>query len=570
MNARTEVAAASRAGDDAWTRRTLWDVLSQQARTHPDKDAFVTIDIQGREFRATYSQLHQRANAVSQGLVKIGVRAGDRVGLWMTNRAEWIYAFFAITRIGAVMVPLNTWLREDEVAYVLRKSAVRHLIMLDRFRKVDFVEILSNIAPEWHSTRAGRMNSRNLPDLRNVVVVGEASTGDAAWSWHDLCSGDDDWATVTDELAASVTPEELAVVMFTSGSSGFPKGAMLEHWGLVTNPTLYGRRLGLTEADIYFNMMPFFHVNALVMGLLSIIILGGTYVFTEAKDGDAGAKLLEQEKCTILYSFPPNVQSIFESLERNPREIASLRLAGSVRPSDVPGHTLPLVEELRRRFGITQFFGSYGMTEVYSCISAARPDDSVERQLGGWGLPFDGQEMRVVDPGTGRDVEPGVPGEIWMRGLVFRGYYDLPEQTAQAIDEEGWIHSQDLGVMDKEGYLKFVGRLKAMLKVGGENVAIEEVESVLRSFPGVVEVAVIGVPDTRYAEVPRAYVMRRPGASIDTDDLSAFCKKALAAFKVPRDFIVVDELPTTGSGKVDRPAIIRHDPDAAGLTHIQA
>lgn len=571
MNARTEAAVASRSSDSAWQRRTLWDVLSEQARNRPDKLAFVTIDAQGNEYRVTYREFHERARAVSQGLAKIGVRAGDRVGLWMTNKAEWLYTYFGVARIGATMVPMNTWLREEEAAFVLRKAAVRHLVMLSSFRKIDFVKMLSNIAPEWPSSTPGRLNSRNLPDLRNVVVLGgEAPSHNAALGWNDFCAGGNDCAVLADELAASAKPEDLAVVMFTSGSSGFPKGAMLEQWGLVTNGALYGRRLGLTEKDIYFNMMPFFHANALVMGLTNMVTRGGTYVFTEVKDGDAGAKLLEQEKCTILYGFPPMLQAIFEALDKQPRKIDTLWLAGAVRPSAVPGQSWPMVDEMRRRFGITNFFGAYGMTEVYSCITATGTQDSVERQEGGWGRPFDGQEFRIVDPATGLDAEPGKPGEILMRGLVFRGYYDLPEETAKTIDEDGWIHTQDLGVMDEDGYVKYVGRLKGMLKVGGENVAVEEVENVVRRFPGVVEVAVIGIPDDRYAEVPRAYIVRSTGAVIDTEAMQAFCTKVLAPFKVPRDYIVVDELPMTGSGKVDRQAVIRQDRDAANIAHIQA
>jgi fatty-acyl-CoA synthase len=571
MNARTEAAVASRATDSAWRRRTLWDVLSEHAHNRPDKLAFVMIDTNGNEFRATYGELYERAKMVSQGLAKIGVRAGDRVGLWMTNKAEWIYTYFGATRIGAVLVPLNTWLRPDEVAYVLRKSAVRHLIMLSGFRKISFVDILSNIAPEWSSSSSGQLNSRNLPDLRNVVIVGgEASSHGAAFGWDQICSAGSDCAALADDIALSVKPDDLAVVMFTSGSSGFPKGAMLEHWGLVTNGTLYGRRLGITGKDIYFNMMPFFHSNALVMGLTNMMTRGGTYVFTETKDGDAGALLLEKEKCTVLYGFPPMLQAIFEALDKKPRKIDTLWLAGAVRPSAIRGQSWPMVDEMRRRFGITNFFGAYGMTEVYSCIAATGANDTVERQEGGWGRPFDGQELRIVDPASDLDAEPGTPGEIWMRGLVFRGYYDLPEETAKAIDSDGWIHTQDLGVMDEDGYIKYVGRLKGMLKVGGENVAVEEVENVLRRFPGVVEVAVIGVPDDRYTEVPRAYIIRSNGASVDTEAMRAFCVKVLAPFKVPRDYIVVDELPMTGSGKVDRPALIRRDQDAAKMAHIQA
>jgi fatty-acyl-CoA synthase len=213
---------------------------------------------------------------------------------------------------------------------------------------------------------------------------------------------------------------------------------------------------------------------------------------------------------------------------------------------------------------------AYGMTEAYGPSAVTSPGDPEELRLGGWARPLEGQELRVVDPVSGVDVEPGVVGEIWMRGLVMRGYHNMPEQTAGTIDGDGWIHSQDLALMNEDGFIRYVGRLKAMLKVGGENVAVEEVENVIRLFEGVVEVCVIGVPDDRKGEAPRAYVLSGDPAGIDVDELGEWCRVRLARYKVPRDYVVVDQMPMTGSGKPDRAAIIRQDREAANLEHIQA
>jgi fatty-acyl-CoA synthase len=308
--------------------------------------------------------------------------------------------------------------------------------------------------------------------------------------------------------------------------------------------------------------MPFFHGGGSIWGLMTMLAQGGTLVFTETNDGETAAKLIVENECTATMGVPPNFYGMFEVMDREQQRITSVRAAASGGQ---------LLEDMRERLGPVEFtFSPYGMTELYGPAVLTDVDDSEELRAEGWIRPLDGQEMRVIDPATGDDVEPGGIGEIRMRGLAMLGYYHLPQQTATTIDPDGWVHSEDLVAFREGGYIRYVGRMKAMLKVGGENVAVEEVEGIVRAFPGVVEACVIGVPDAKKGELPRAYVVSAKDATIDRDELDAFCSERLARYKVPRDYLIVESIPMTGSGKPDRAAIIAQDAEAAGLEHIQA
>jgi len=473
----------------------------------------------------------------------------------MTNTVDWVSFFFGAMRIGAVLIPINTWLKADEIGYILRKAGAQHLVMQDRFRQVDFTDLLAEIVPEWVGARAGDLHSAGFPRLRNVVVLRRSPDRQRqpnAIDYEDLLAEPGEGRELADQLAQSVRPTDLGFVMFSSGSTGFPKGVMLEQWGLVTNGLLHSRRLGVTEHDRYFSSMPFFHAGGCIWGLMTVVSQGATLVFTEANDGRLAAELLERERCTINFVGPsPIYYGMAAALEDHPRRFDSIWLGIAADPD--------LYAAFRKIFGVTNFLSPYGMTELYGAAILTGREDSAGRQQGGWGKPLDGVELRLVDPETGLEVPPGSIGEICLRGLVMRGYYDLPDETSSAIDAKGWMHTLDLGVMDEQGYVRYVGRIKAMLKVGGESVAAEEVEAVVRQFPGVAEAAVIGVPNRRMGELPRAYVVQLPKAEVDVGELRAWCSHRLARFKVPADFIVVEALPMTGSNKVDRAALVRMD-----------
>ncbi len=397
MSEATGKAAASRATDDAWRRRTLWDLLSEHARVRPNKDVLVSVDTLGKESRVTYGQLAERVRAASAAWTGMGVRRGDRVALWMTNLVEWVYSYYGALRIGAVVVPVNTFLKAEEIAYILRKSGARHLIMLDRFRKIDFTEVLKQMAPQWPASTAGHLASPTLTELRNVVLLnrsGEAGTP-AAYDWEQLVSTSAQYNELADEMTARSQPDDLALIKFTSGSTGFPKGAMLEQWGVVTNGMLHTRRLGITDKDKWFSMMPLFHAGGSVWGLMTMVSRGGTLIFTEANDGQLAARLMDEEGATCVTGVGPMLHDMFDAIRSQGRKYTKIWLSVAADPSLVPN--------VRNMLGATNLYNAYGMTEVYGPAALVAREDSPARQEAGEGRPLDGQELRVVDPATGED-----------------------------------------------------------------------------------------------------------------------------------------------------------------------
>lgn len=543
------VTGEDRGALEAARSRTMWQVLSDAAALDPDRDALVAADDAGTVTRLTYAQLLERVRNLSAGLASIGVTRGDRIVLWMTNRLEWIVSFFAAARIGAAVVPINTFLKAPEIAYCIQQSGARHLIMLDRFRKLDMPAMLGEICPEFaEAQQPGALCSRAMPDLRNVVVFGrEGSTHRAAFDWAALEAvgregADGKWLAVADRMATAVTPQDVFVVKYTSGSTGFPKGVMLQQGGFAANGILHAGRTGMRREDVYFSMMPLFHAGGSIYGLMSMLPQGGTLVFTEAFSVDLAIRLIVEEGATIFIS----VLGKEAVMEAQARGITFPRLRMAPLHNDAARAVMP---------NVTFAFSPYGLTETYGPCAITGPRDDPARMASTGGRPLPGNEIRVVDPETGRDLGPGEIGEAWIRGNTMIGYWNKPEETARAIDAEGWVHSEDLVSIDEDGYVTYRGRIKLMAKVGGENVSLEEVERCLTAHEAVTHCAAVGVSDPRKVEVVRVYVVRRPDLPISSDDLHAWLKPRLAHFKLPRDIVFVDDLPRLGSGKLDRMAL---------------
>lgn len=550
-----ELAAAARearAADPAWGKTSIWTLLSELGQSRGDHEAYVAVDDEQRERRVTYRELRDSVRELSAGFATLGIRRGEKLAIFMTNRIEWIQTHFAAQRLGVTVIPISTWLTEDEVLFILRKSGAQHIVVLDEFRRLNLSALLDRIAP-------------NLPAWRNVICLRRKASTPPSANGTDFAGllgpHGDEAHRLADSIAADVGPEDVALIKFTSGSTGFPKGAVLLQWGLIANGRLHSRRLGITADDRWFSSMPFFHAGGSIWGLMTMLTTGGTLVFTEAFNAELAVSLMDREQCTAHFATRTMVYDELRVLETSHRYLTSLWLASRGDPSLVPK-----VHEL---FGARVVMSPYGLTEGYGPCAALPAKEPHARQDVN-GLFFDGIEYRVVDPQSGHDVPYGSTGECLLRGLVMEGYYDEPEQTAKAIDSDGWLHTQDLIQIGQDGYVTYVGRIKAMLKVGGENVAIEEVEICLRSAPGVADCCVIGVPDSRKVEAPRAYVVARDDAPPPSpDELRIWCSQRLAAFKVPRDFILVQALPLLGNGKVDRKAVMQQDPDAGSLAHAQ-
>jgi fatty-acyl-CoA synthase len=539
----------------AFRAETMWQIVEASAHAHPDRNAHVAIDDAGEIRRQTYAALVDRVQKLSAGLASIGVRRGDRVVLWMTNRLEWIVSYLAVVRLGATLVPVNTFLKPPEIAYVIAQSQARHLIMMDGFRNLDMRAMLREICPAFGADPIpGHLMDDAFPDLRTVIEFNRhGAAGPHAFDWRTLAQVSSPQAAVlADEMAAGARPTDLAMVKYTSGSTGFPKGVMLEQGGIVANARAHSRRVGIDSNDIFFSMMPFFHGGGSIWGLTTMLVNGGTLVFTESFNPDYAADLIADEKATVLMGVL--AAEIVDAAIRKGRTFESLRIA------QIPN------EDARRIMPNVQFcIYPFGLTETYGPAAANCLADPPDRRMSTAGRMLEGNELRVVDPDTGRDVPPGTPGEALIRGMIFRGYWNKPEATAKALPGDGWLHSEDLVRVDADGYIQYVGRIKLMLKVGGENVSIEEVERVVASHPDVVYCGVVGVPDKRKVERARAYVTVRNNAVLSEESLIAWLKPQLAVFKMPREIIFVDELPRLANGKIDRMTLkrIATDQDAA-------
>jgi fatty-acyl-CoA synthase len=524
--------------------RTLWQTVSEGARRDPCKCALVAADDAGNIQRLAYEGLVERAGNLSAGLASIGVRRGDRVVLWMTNTLEWVVSSLAIMRLGAAVVPINTFLKPVEVQYVIAQSGARHLLMLDAFRKLRLPEMLGEICPEFISAKEpGFLNSNALPDLRNVAVFGRGGYSCEAAFDHAaleaLGARDERARALAERMERETCGSDLGMIKYTSGSTGFPKGVMLEQGGIVANGTLHSRRIGVGGSDVYFSMMPFFHAGGSIWGLMTMMANGGTLVFTEAFNPQLALSLIESEQATVWVSVLS--KEVCEVASQQGRQLRSVRI-GDIS-SEIARQVLP---------NATFSFRPFGLTETYGPAAVTSPADSLERQNTTCGRMLDGNELRVVDPDTGLDVPPGATGEAWLRGNIMRGYWNNPEQTARALTADGWLRSEDLVRIDGEGYVSYVGRLKLMLKVGGENVSIEEVERVICGHEAVAACASVGVADERKGEAVRAYVTLRPQQTLERQTLRAWLEPRLARFKMPREIIFVDSLPRLANGKLDR------------------
>jgi fatty-acyl-CoA synthase len=492
--------------------------------------------------RWSFAELATEVDRVARGLLALGIGPGEKVGLWLTNRPEWIEVAFAVMRIGAVLVPINTRFRTEDVAYITDQSDATTLILAERSGPVDYLGMVRDLVPEGVTFAASR-----LPKLRRIVLLGEAPRSGTV-EWADLLAegGAVDEAALA-RRASAVDPEDLAFLMYTSGTTGFPKGVMHAH-RLLRNVTDRAFRLAITEHDVILMYLPLFHLFGFSEGMLTSMVTGARQVLTETFDADESLALLERERATVLHGFDTHYKEMAEAHARRPRDVSSVRtgiLAAGMASSTSVARTA------RALFG--PLVSGYGMSEFGAGAAIGALDSTEEQSCEASGYPAAGYEIRVVDPATGRDQPPGTPGEILVRGYaLMRGYYNNPEASAAVIDAEGWMHSGDMGFFRPDGHLRFIGRYKDMLKIGGENVDPMEVEAFLMTHPGIALAAVVGYPDARLSEVGVAFILRAPGHDLGEEDVLAHCRGRIASFKAPRRVVFVDDFPMTSSGKIQK------------------
>ena len=513
--------------------RTLPDLLDEMAARQPAHELIVDS---GGARRLTYAETRAQVRELAGGLLRAGVKHGDTVAMLMNNRPEWLLVGFAVTMLGATLVPISTWSRPRELEYVLNHCEASLLITVPRFGGQDYLGALAEL---------GGPGGARLPHLRRVVVVGEEvaglSTLDALWApGRDVSAGE------LDAVRRAVSPDDVAYILYTSGTTSMPKGVQLCHGGLVENTWSIGERQRLTPADRMWMGISLFWSFGCANGLLAVMTHGGTIVLQEQMDVAAALALIERERCSVYYGTPNIAQALIEHPDRPSRDLSSLRTGAAIGA--------PAAMQMVMDLGAREICNVYGLTECYGNCSVTDAHDPAEIRRTTVGYPLPGMEIRVVDRETRRPLPSGEVGEILVRGHLTPGYHRDPERNAMAFDGDGFLVTGDLGFVGDDGRLRFRGRIKEMVKTGGINVAPLEVEEVLMGHPAVEQAYVVGLPDPRREEILVAVVVLRPDQRADPEALRALCKDALAAYKVPQEIHLVkrDELPVTGTGKVQK------------------
>jgi fatty-acyl-CoA synthase len=523
-----------------YRKRTLGGVLDEAARRWGDREALVC-----ESRRWTYAELNAETDRVARGLVALGVEPGENVALWMTNRPEWIFTMFAVARVGACLVPLNTRYRADDVAYTLRQSRSATLITLDRSGPVDYQGMLMESIPAIKRRIDGTLAVDGYPDLRRIVVLGQPRLAHAR-DWPAFLEGGAGVGEAALEARrAAADPDGRMVICYTSGTTGHPKGAVHSHRP-IRNTHERTQMFGMTMNDVHLSYLPLFHIYGYSEVTLAAVLVGAKQILMDVFDADRALDLAERERATVLHGFEAHWLDLLAAQARRPRRLA-LRLG--TLPSGVES-TVPIADRVQDVFGPT--VSGWGMSETWAFVTCDTTSSTREQRVHASGYPMIDCECRVVDPVTGAEQPAGVPGELLVRGYtVMDGYWDKPEETAAAIDADGWMHTGDMATLRPDGHLVFMGRYKDMLKVGGENVSPAEVEAYLRTMPEVRDAAVVAYPDPRLAEVPVAFVIREPGPPpVAADVLLGRLQGRIASFKIPRHVIFVECFPMTSSGKI--------------------
>jgi fatty-acyl-CoA synthase len=513
---------------------TIGQNLDRTAARVPDNDALVSVH-QG--VRLTYAQFSAAVQEVARGLLALGIEPGERVGIWSPNNAEWVTLQYATAKVGAILVNINPAYRSAELAYALGQSGVSTLVLAPRFRTADYLDLLGQVASE-------------LPALGRRVVLGpEVPAG--AMGWDELR-----------QAAARVPVERLAEreallqfddpinIQYTSGTTGFPKGATLSHHNLLNNGFFIGEGCRYSQADRVAIPVPLYHCFGMVLGNLACTTHGAAMVYpAEAFEAEATLAAVEAERCTSLYGVPTMFIAALEHPRFGEFDLSSLRtgiMAGSPCPVEV-------MKKVQADMHMDQVTICYGMTETSPVSFQTATDDPVDKRVATVGKVHPHVEVKVIDPDNGQIVPRGTPGELCTRGyVVMLGYWDNPEATDQAIDQARWMRTGDLATLDADGYANIVGRIKDMVIRGGENIYPREVEEFLYQHPAIGEVQVVGVPDARYGEELCAWVRLREGQRASGEELRDWCRGKIAGFKIPRYWRFVDAFPMTVTGKVQK------------------
>jgi len=524
---------------------TLGQLLDETVAKYPDNEAIVYTD---RDYRETWRQFSDTVDRVAKGLMALGVKRGEKVAVWATNVPHWVTLQFATARIGAILLTININYKSSEIEYVLKQSETENIFIIDGYRDTDYLSTLYELIPELKTHPRDKLRSERFPHLRRVLFLGpEKHRG--LYSMNEVMAmavqtSDEEYR----ERQASLSCYDVVNMQYTSGTTGFPKGVMLTHHNIGNNGYWIAANMNYTSADRICLPVPLFHCFGCVLGVMASLNSGACMVILEKYDAVNVMTAVEKERCTALYGVPTMFIAILEHPLFDKFDFSTLRtgiMAGSPCPSKS-------MEECVERMNMTEVTIVYGLTESSPGMTQTRYDEpSLEKKCSTVGKALPGVEVKLFNPETGQECGIEEHGEVCCRGYnVMKGYYNMPAETAKAIDKDGWLHSGDIGKMDKDGYLSITGRLKDMIIRGGENVYPKEVEDYIHHMPGVQDVQVVGVPSKKYGEQVGAYIILKKGVQMTSEDVQDFCRGKIAWYKIPKFVAFVDSYPLTASGKI--------------------
>lgn len=525
---------------------TLSQLLHEKTELNPSQEFMVYAD---RDLRFTYAQFDKRVDDMACGLYAVGVRKGDNVGIWATNVPDWLTYMFACARLGAVAVTVNTSYKLHELEYLVKQSDLTTLCLTDGVKDSNYVQMIKELVPELDSYERGCLKSAKFPCLKNVVFMGPEKYRGLYSTPELLLLGQHVDINIIRDIEKTVTPNDVVNMQYTSGTTGFPKGVMLTSRNIINNGYCIGECMRYTEKERVCLPVPLFHCFGIVLGVMATLSHGATHILTESFDPLVVLASIQREKCTSLYGVPTMYIAELNHPMFSMFDLSSLR-TGIMAGAGVP---VELMKTVMDKMYMKEITSVYGLTETSPGMTQSRWNDSRDVRAETVGHELPDIEVKVLDPETNKECPVGVQGEMCCRGYnIMKGYYKMPEATAEIIDENGFLHSGDLGIKDADGNYRITGRIKDMIIRGGENIYPREIEEFLIQMPEIKDIQVAGVKSNRYGEITGAFIILHEGKTLKEEDVIEFCRDKLSKYKWPQLIMFVDEFPMTGSGKIQK------------------